>query len=71
MFDTEATGYISMADILQVFGSLFINEGIEKNLAVERTIEIFSMFTNDLDSKITKEKFVGICMKDVDFLNDM
>ena len=52
MFDTKATGFISMTDILHVFGTLFINEGLEKNLALERTIEIFSLFTNDLDSKI-------------------
>ena len=71
MFDTEATGYISMADILHVFGTLFINEGIEKNLAVERTIEIFSLFTTDLDSKITKEHFVGICMKNEDFIKEI
>ena len=71
MFDTGATGYISMADILHVFGTLFINEGIEKNLAVERTIEIFSLFTSDLDSKITKERFVGICMKNEDFIKEI
>ena len=71
IFDTETTGFISMADILQVFGTLFINEGIEKNLALERTIEIFSLFTSDIDSKITRDHFVSICMKNEDFIKDI
>ena len=60
-----------MADVLQVFGTLFINEGIEKSLALDRTTEIFSLFTSDLDSNITRDHFVSICMENEDFIKEI
>ena len=71
IFDTDNAGFISLADILRVVRTLYINEGQDRSLAVERSTEIFHTFTNDVNSsKISRDHFVAVCMKHNYILTD-
>ena len=71
MFDTDKTGLISLADILKVIGTLYINEGLDKNSAVQRSEKIVSIFTYDRDAEITREHFVARLMEQRDLMGEM
>ena len=64
MYDKDGSGSITMAEMVQVFGTLYQSEGLEHGMAVERAERIFGALDIDNDGDITEEEFVKGCMAD-------
>ena len=53
-----------MSEMVELFGTLYLSEGLEKEAAVERAMKIFATLDIDNDGDVTEEEFVQGCLKD-------
>ena len=49
--------------MLEVFGTLYLNEGVSEQLAIDRAQRIFSCLDTNNDGEITEEEFVTGCLQ--------
>ena len=49
---------------MEVFGTLYLNEGVSEQLAIERAQRIFSFLDINNDGDISEEEFVRGCLQD-------
>jgi len=69
MYDKDQSHSIQLGEMIEVFGTLYMNEGLDKQLAVDRAVKIFSDLDIDGDGDITEEEFIKGCLKDHDLVN--
>ena len=50
--------------MMEVFGTLYLNEGVSEQLAIDRAQRIFSFLDINNDGDISEEEFVRGCLKD-------
>ena len=49
--------------MVELFGTLYLNEGLEMEAAVERAMGIFSTLDVNNDGDVTEEEFVRGCLE--------
>ena len=49
---------------MEVFGTLYLNEGVTEELAIDRAQKIFSFLDVNNDGDISEEEFVRGCLQD-------
>ena len=49
---------------MELFGTLYLHEGLDPKKAVNRALHVFSVLDVDNDLNITEEEFIKGCMKD-------
>ena len=49
--------------MLEVFGTLYLTEGVSEQLAIDRAQRIFSCLDTNNDGEITEEEFVTGCLQ--------
>ena len=64
LYDKDSSGSITMGEMIQVFATLYENEGLDEKIAVERAEKIFSSLDINNDGDISEEEFVKGCMED-------
>ena len=69
--DTDRSDRIQLRELVGLFGTLYINEGVDKNLAVERSYQIFNTLDTTNDGYVTKEEFIQACLQDKDLVNNL
>ena len=50
--------------MMEVFGTLYLNEGVSEQLAIDRAQRIFSFLDINNDGDISEEEFVRGCLQD-------
>ena len=69
--DTDRSSVIQLKEMVGLFGTFYINEGIDKHLAVERAYQIFNALDVTHDGYVTEDDFVQVCMKDRDLIKSL
>ena len=64
MYDKDSSGSITIGEMIQVFATLYENEGLAQEIAVERAEKIFGSLDSNNDGDITEAEFVAGCMED-------
>ena len=64
MYDKDGSGSITIGEMIQVFATLYENEGLAQEIAVERAEKIFGSLDSNNDGDITEAEFVTGCMED-------
>jgi Ca2+-binding EF-hand superfamily protein len=64
MYDKDGSGSITIGEMIQVFATLYENEGVDQKMAVDRAEQIFGSLDVNNDGDITEEEFVKGCMED-------
>jgi len=64
MYDKDQSQTIQLGEMVELFGTLYLNEGLEMDAAVERANAIFSALDINNDGDVTEEEFVRGCMED-------
>ena len=73
MYDKDGSNSIQLSEMVELFGTLYLNEGLEEDLATERAEKIFSLLDINNDGDITEDEFVKGCLQDeelVELLSD-
>ena len=73
MYDKDGSNSIQLSEMVELFGTLYLNEGLEEDLATERAEKIFSLLDINNDGDITEDEFVRGCLQDeelVELLSD-
>ena len=63
MYDKDKSKTIQLGEMVELFGTLYLNEGLEKEAAVERAMAIFSTLDINNDGDVTEEEFVRGCLE--------
>ena len=69
MYDKDSSGSITIGEMIQVFATLYENEGLDQNMAVARAEQVFGSLDINNDGDITEEEFVNGCLEDEDMVN--
>ena len=69
--DTDRSDRIQLRELVGLFGTLYMNEGVDKNLAVERSYQIFNTLDTANDGYVTREEFIQGCLQDMDLVNNL
>ena len=69
--DTDRSDRIQLRELVGLFGTLYMNEGVDKNLAVERSYHIFNTLDTTNDGFVTREEFIEGCLQDKDLVNNL
>ena len=62
--DSDGSGGLEVKELVQLFGTFYLNEGLDPHHAVERALRVFSVLDVDNDCNITEEEFVKGCLND-------
>ena len=54
--------------MMEVFGTLYLNEGVSEQLAIDRAQRIFSCLDINNDGEISEGEFVRGCLEDEDLV---
>ena len=68
MYDKDGSGSITIGEMIQVFATLYENEGVDNKLAVARAEQIFCSLDKNNDGDISEEEFVKGCMEDEEMM---
>ena len=68
MYDKDGSNSIQLSEMVELFGTLYLNEGLEEDLATERAEKIFSLLDINNDGDITEDEFVRGCLQDEDLV---
>ena len=69
----DGSGSIQLSEMMEVFGTLYLNEGVDEELATERALKIFGFLDINNDGDVSQEEFIRGCLQDeelVDALSD-
>ena len=64
MYDKDKSKTIQLGEMVELFGTLYLNEGLEKEAAVERAMAIFSTLDINNDGEghqQQQQQQIGIC----------
>ena len=64
MYDTDASGTITLGEMVEIFSGLYLSEGLDLDAAVDRAEEIFAELDDDHDGEITEKEFIEGCLED-------
>jgi len=73
MYDKDGSNSIQLGEMIELFATLYLSEGLEEELATERAEKIFSLLDINNDGDISEDEFVQGCLQDeelVELLSD-
>ena len=68
MFDVDRSGTIELGEVVQIFATLYNNEGLETGMGVDRAVEIYGILDVDNNGEVTEAEFIKLCLEDEDLL---
>ena len=71
MFDKNGSESIQLGEMVEIFSMLYICEGLEESLAVERAEQVFNLLDSNNDGDVTEEEFVNGCLDDDDLVKEL
>ena len=71
LVDRDRSGTIEVKELVKLFGTLYLHEGLDPKKAVNRALHVFSVLDVDNDLNITEEGSIKGCMKDEQMVNIM
>ena len=71
MMDSDRSGTIQVKELVELFGTLYLHEGLDPQKAVRRAVAVFTVLDVDNDLCITEEEFIIGCMKDKQMMDIM
>ena len=57
--------------MLEIFSMVYLCEGLDENLAVERAEQVFNLLDAKIDGDVTEEEFVKGCMNYDDLVQEL
>ena len=57
--------------MVEIFSTLYLSEGLDEDLAVDRAEHVFHMLDTDNDGDVTEEEFVNGCLEDNDLVKEL
>ena len=64
LVDKDRSGSIQVKEFVELFGTLYLHEGLDTQKVVQRALAVFSVLDVDNDLNISEEEFIKGCMKD-------
>ena len=64
MYDTDASGTITLGEMVEIFSGLYLSEELDLDAAVDRAEVIFAELDEDHDGEITEKEFIEGCLQD-------
>ena len=64
MYDTDASGTITLGEMVEIFSGLYLSEMLDLETAVDRAEVIFAELDEDHDGEITEKEFIEGCLQD-------
>ena len=64
MYDTDASGTITLGEMVEIFSGLYLSEELDLDAAVDRAEVIFAELDEDHDGEITEQEFIEGCLQD-------
>lgn len=64
MYDTDASGTITLGEMVEIFSGLYLSEELDLDAAVDRAEVIFAELDEDHDGEITEREFIEGCLQD-------
>ena len=64
MYDKDHSNSIQLVEMVEIFRMLYLCEGLDEKIAVERAEEVFTLLDSNHDGDITKDEFVNGCLND-------
>ena len=71
MYDKDGSNSIQLGEMVEIFSTLYLSEGLDEDLAVERAEHVLHMLDADNDGDVNEKEFVNRCMEDHDLVNDL
>ena len=68
MYDKDGSDSIQLGEMVEMFSMLYLCEGLDESLAVERAEQVFNLLDANNDGDVTEEEFVNGCMDDDDLV---
>ena len=64
MYDKDNSNSIQLVEMVEIFTMLYLCEGLDEKLAVERAEKVFALLDTNHDGDISKDEFVNGCLND-------
>ena len=64
MFDKDGTGTIELGEIVEIFATLYINEGLDTDMGIDRAVGVYALLDVDNNGEVTEDEFVKHCLGD-------
>ena len=64
MYDTDASGTITLGEMVEIFSGLYLSEELDLETAVDRAEVIFAELDEDHNGEITEKEFIEGCLQD-------
>ena len=71
MYDKDGSNSIQLGEMVEIFSMLYLCEGLNVELAVERAEQVFNLLDANNDGDITEDEFVKGCMEDDDLMQEL
>ena len=71
MYDKDGSNSIQLGEMVEIFSTLYLSEGLDEDLAVDRAEHVFHMLDTDNDGDVTEEEFVNGCLEDKDLVKEL
>ena len=71
LLDPHKNGSIEIKQIIVLFATLYMNEGLDKYLAVERAYSTFSILDTGSNGTISKKEFILGCIQDKKLVQEL
>ena len=68
MFDVDRSGTIELGEVVQIFATLYNNEGLETGMGVDRAVELYGVLDVDNNGEVTEREFIQLCLEDEDLV---
>ena len=71
MYDKDGSDSIQLGEMVEIFSMLYLCEGIDEKLAVERAEKVFNLLDANNDGDVTEDEFVNGCLDDADLVREL
>ena len=71
MYDKDGSDSIQLGEMVEIFSTLYLCEGLDKDLAVERAEQVFNLLDANNDGDVTEDEFVQGCLEDDDLVEEL
>ena len=71
LFDSDQSGFIQLKEMVELFGTLYINEGLDQKLAIEQAYTTFAFLDTGSDGSVSEDEFIFGCVQDQNLLETL
>ena len=69
MLDQDRSGTVELREVVLLFTTFYMNEGLDTEDGIERSIAVYDTLDDDKNGEITQEEFIGNCLAKKDLLH--